>query len=123
MSKTLNMPSAAAVAGAAPCSAKTWTDKELQWLLKEMETMSKLKESDNRKLLWLAMNTKPWKSLDVVGIESEIFSEIENRLYPEYDGETVKFEEWGWKTPDGEIRYLPNAEVSGASDASGSAIG
>jgi hypothetical protein len=55
------------------------------------------------------MNTEAWKSLDVVGIDSAIFAEIESRLYPEYDGKTVTFEEWGWKTPGGEIRYLPNS--------------
>lgn len=99
--------------GAAPCSAKRrWTDEECNWLLREMELMSKLKEADNRKLLWLAMNTKAWKEADVLGVEAEIYAEIENRLYPEYDGETVTFEEWGWRTPNGDVRYLPNGELS-----------
>lgn len=76
-----------------------------------MELVGKLKEAENKKLLWLAMSTTAWKSVDVMGVEAEIFSEIENRLYPEYDGETVTFEEWGWKTPVGEIRYLPNEKL------------
>lgn len=96
----------------ATSSAKRWTDEECNWLLQQMDLMSKLKETDNRKLLWLGMNTKAWKSLDVGGVEAEIFGEIENRLYPEYNGETVTFEEWGWNTPEGEIRYLPNNELS-----------
>jgi hypothetical protein len=91
-------------------TAKKWTDEEIQWLLNEIKTMAKLKESDNRKLLWLAMNTRVWKSVDVLGIEVEIFTEIENRLYPEYDGETVTFEAWGWRTPTGDIRYLPSGK-------------
>ena len=95
------------VAGSATGSAK-WSKEELSWLLGEIELNSKLKEADNRKLLWLAMNTRPWKERDMIGVETEILNEVENRLYPEYDGETVTFEEWGWKTPDGEIRYLPN---------------
>lgn len=70
-----------------------------------MELMSKLKEADNRKLLWLAKNTKAWKDADMFGVEAEIYAEIENRLYPEYDGETVTFEEWGWRTPEGDVRY------------------
>jgi len=105
-------------------SAKTWTDEQLNWLLREIELNAKLKEADNKKLLWLAMNTAPWKSLDVMGVEAEIFGEIENRLYPEYDGETVTFEEWGWKTPDGEIRYLPNGQAHpqpGAASVGGTA--
>ena len=97
--------------GAAPCSAK-WSNEELSWLLGEIELNAKLKESDNRKLLWLAMNTMLWKERDMIGVETEILNEVENRLYPEYDGETVTFEEWGWRTPDGDVRYLPNAEVS-----------
>jgi hypothetical protein len=97
-------------------SEKTWTDEQLNWLLREIELNAKLKEADNKKLLWLAMNTAPWKSLDVMGVEAEIFGEIENRLYPEYDGETVTFEEWGWRTPTGDIRYLPNVRMSEGAD-------
>lgn len=101
-------PKSEATLAAPSGSAKTWTDEQLNWLLQEIELNAKLKEADNKKLLWLAMNTAPWKSLDVMGVEPEIFGEIENRLYPEYDGETVTFEEWGWRTPTGDIRYLPN---------------
>lgn len=97
------------VEGSATGSAKSWSKEELSWLLGEIELNTKLKEADNRKVLWLAMNTRLWKERDMIGLETEILNEVENRLYPEYDGETVTFEDWGWKTPDGEIRYLPNA--------------
>lgn len=83
-----------------------WTEEHFNWLIRAIETMSKLKEADNKKLLWLAMNTSVWKSVDLMSTEGDILTEIENRLYPEYDGETVKFEEWGWSTPTGDIRYL-----------------
>lgn len=96
----------------AQCSAKHWTDEDFRWLLGEMELNAKLKEADNRKLLWLAMSTEAWKSVGVMGVEADIFAEIESRLYPEYDGDTVTFQEWGWRTPDGDIRYLPNAKLS-----------
>lgn len=97
---------------AAPAgSARAYADEQVEWLLGQIELIGKLKESDNRKLLWLGMNTKAWKALDVGGVEAEIFGEIENRLYPEYDGETVTFEEWGWRTPTGDIRYLPNDQA------------
>lgn len=95
-------------------SAGKWTDKDLTWLLGEIDMHSKLKEADNRKLLWLAMNTPMWKHLDMIGVVSAIFTEVENRLYPEYDGETVTFEEWGWRTPTGDIRYLPLNNPAGA---------
>lgn len=103
-------PESAARLPPAPGSAKRWTDEDIHWLLGEMELNAKLKEADNRKLLWLAMNTEAWKSVGVMGVEADIFAEIESRLYPEYDGETVTFEDWGWRTPDGEIRYLPNSD-------------
>ena len=110
--KSIESETPAAVEGAAPCSAKRqWTDEECHWLIREIELMSKLKEADNRKLLWLAKNTKAWKDADMFGVEAEIYAEIENRLYPEYDGETVTFEEWGWRTPEGDVRYLPNDQA------------
>lgn len=88
-------------------SAKSFSDEQIEWLLGQIDLIDKLKKANNRKLLWLAMNTKPWKEQNLGSIEGEIFGEIENRLYPEYDGETVTFQEWGWRTPDGDVRYLP----------------
>lgn len=93
--------------GINPKPIKLWTDEQYRWLLGAMELTTKLQDADNRKILWLAMNTSAWKSADVVGVEADILAEVENRLYPEYDGDTVSYTEWGWQTPDGEIRYLP----------------
>ena len=72
-----------------------------------MELCHSLKSADNRKILWLAMQTQAWKQMaEVYDLQNSIFNEIENRLYPEYDGEKVKATEWGWETPEGEVRYL-----------------
>ena len=87
---------------------RQFTDEGCLLLLNEMELLAKLKECDNRKLLWLAKNTKAWKEADLFGVEAGIYAEIENRLYPEYDGENVTFQNWGWLTKEGEIRYLPD---------------
>lgn len=66
-----------------------------------------IRRDQNRKLLWLAKQLKGWQT-DLFTLDGDILNEIENRLYPEYDGATVTFENWGWNTPEGEIRYLPS---------------
>jgi hypothetical protein len=65
-----------------------------------------LAECDNRKLLWLAMSTKAWMNLEVMGADAAILAEVESRLYPEYDGDKVKFTEWGWDVCGEEVRYV-----------------
>jgi len=74
-----------------------------------MDKSAKLNAADNRKILWLAMQTEPWLNCDPMSTAADILAELESRMYPEYDGESVTFHEWGWQTPDGEIRYLPNS--------------
>lgn len=96
---------------AAPKGSAKWSNEDLQWLVGEIGRHTAIKESDNRKILWLAMNTKAWLNVDLGSVEADILGEIENRLYPEFDGETVTFEKWGWKTPEGEIRYLPKHQA------------
>ena len=83
-------------------------ESQINWLLREMDKVSALKEADNRKLLWLAMQTEPWRDCDPLSTTADILAELESRLYPEYDGENVRVTEWGWQTPDGEVRYLPD---------------
>lgn len=104
MSTPDTLPQAAAVA---PGSASRWTDDQIRWLMRETDLWSSVAQADNKKLLWLAMQTQTWKALPLEGPDAAIFTEIENRLFPEYDGDTVTCEEWGWKTPESEIRYLP----------------
>lgn len=84
------------------------TEAQLNWLIREMDKVSALEEADNRKLLWLAMQTELWRDCDPLSTTSDILAELESRLYPEYDGENVRVTEWGWQTPEGEIRYIPD---------------
>ena len=76
-------------------------------LLEMIETSYALKQADNRKILWLAMQTPAWKLVaETYDLQNDIFNEIENRLYPEYDGDKVKATDFGWETPEGEVRYV-----------------
>lgn len=71
------------------------------------EIMCELKKMDNKKLLWLLMQTTLWKNLKgMMDIESLILEEISERLYPEFDGASVFYTDTGWKTPEGEINYI-----------------
>jgi hypothetical protein len=80
-------------------------------LKQEMAKSAALTAADNRKILWLAMQTAPWLNCPLMSVQADILAELEGRMYPEYDGDSVKFTEWGWQTPEGEIRYLPNASA------------
>ena len=91
-------------------SALDLTERQADWLRREIDKVSKLKAADNRKILWLAMQTEPWLNCDPMSAAADILAELESRMYPEYDGDSVRFTEWGWQTPEGEIRYLPNGD-------------
>jgi hypothetical protein len=82
----------------------------MQEILLTLQRNNALTGMDNRKLIWLAMavwkDQFPWDNRSA----ADIFDEIRSRLYPEYDNETVTFESWGWKTPQGDIRYLMNPQ-------------
>ena len=82
-----------------------------RWLKQEMAKSSALTSADNRKILWLAMQTDLWLNCPLMSVQADILAELESRMYPEYDGDKVTCTEWGWQTPEGEIRYLPNDKV------------
>lgn len=82
-----------------------------QWLKREMAKSAALTSADNRKILWLAMQTAPWLNCPLRSTQADILAELESSMYPEYDGDKVTFTEWGWQTPEGEIRYLPNDQT------------
>lgn len=79
----------------------------VQAFVKHITTMDGLKNCDNKKLVWLVMQTEFFKDAPALGVEAAIIDELLNRLYPEWDGENVTIEDWGWQTPNGEIRYIP----------------
>ena len=63
-----------------------------------------IEKIDDRMLLWLLKGTV---LLDVpmFSYKSALVGELEDRLFPEYDGDKVKLEDFGWSTPDGLIIY------------------
>lgn len=65
---------------------------------------SRMEKIDDKMLLWLLKGTV---LLDVpmFSYQAALVDEIEDRLYPEYDGDTVKMEDFGWSTPAGLIIY------------------
>lgn len=77
-------------------------------LLQEIDIFRTAKEKmgrlDDKMLLWLLRSTV---LLDVpmFSYQSALVDELEDRLYPEYDGDTVRLEDFGWSTPDGLIIY------------------
>lgn len=70
-----------------------------------MESSKALENADGRKLLWLFKNI-PGFDPPPLSPEYAVISAIEDRLYPEYDGETVKMTDKGWSTSEGDINYL-----------------
>ena len=82
------------------------TEKQFQTLITMVERSKKLENMDNKKLLWIAKKLGICDEIEVFSPLDDVWAEIENRLYPEYDGIEITWEEWGWKTPDGEIRYF-----------------
>lgn len=81
-------------------------DAFIQYIFAECRIHEEIAKADNRKLLWLLLSTPQFRDWPMDGPISAIRDEIENRLYPEYDGDKVKFEEWGWATPEGPVVYL-----------------
>jgi hypothetical protein len=70
--------------------------------------MLAMEAMDDRKLLWLVKRVWLNKLADdfqVLSFQEALLNELENRLYPEYDGDSVTYEDWGWRTPEGPLIY------------------
>lgn len=76
--------------------------------IKRMET---IKKWDNKQLLWSLKKMGIEENIEVFGALDMIWGELEERLYPEFDGDKITWEEWGWNTPEGEIKYLTDSEI------------
>lgn len=87
-------------------SFKDNPDAIIAYIREECRYQEELEKVDNKKLLWLLLNTPQFKDWPMDGPISAIRGAIEDRLYPEYDGDKVQITERGWKTPEGEINYL-----------------
>jgi hypothetical protein len=78
-------------------SLETWVHAKLN-----------LESIDNRMLLWLlkeCLLNKITDELDGLSYQAALVDELEDRLYPEYDGEKVMMTDWGWQTPEGDLVY------------------
>jgi len=77
-------------------------------LIEDIEIYRRAKEKmghiDDKMLLWCLKGTA---LLDVpmFSYQAALIDELEDRLFPEYDGDKVKLEDFGWSTPDGLIIY------------------
>lgn len=71
-----------------------------------------LSKTDNKKLVWMLLHTIFWEEkIEPLSVEEYIIEEMSDRLFPEYDGEKVVPTEYGWSTPEGEIRYIAEGET------------
>lgn len=77
-------------------------------LIQDMQQSECLAKADDKKLLWLIINMlEEWRGQQhVMGVNLAILDQLENRLYPEYDGENVRMTDTGWITPDGPVDYI-----------------
>ena len=73
----------------------------IQW----SDAATALEHADAKKLLWLLLSQVSEDRIAFSPFDA-VLNALENLLYPEYDGETVKMTDQGWSTPDGEINYL-----------------
>jgi hypothetical protein len=77
-------------------------------VINEIAVFAQVEKMDNKELLWRCMNTPFWRRLGEMPLNDmavTLIAELEKRMYPEYDGDNVEFMPWGWKTPQGDIRY------------------
>lgn len=79
--------------------------RTFEFLAGEMEAISATLGMDDKQLLWYLMQTDFWKDFPCTGVQGALLDRLSDRLYPEYDGETVYSTETGWHTPQGEINY------------------
>lgn len=76
------------------------------FLVSEVGTQKRVEQMDNRELLFWFNQSDLMANAPFGGFESALLDAIGNRLYPEYDGENVVMEEWGYSTPEGPIVYI-----------------
>jgi hypothetical protein len=70
------------------------------WIFKQIHWLPRLAKMDNKELLHHLLRIGVQSHLDADG---ELFwGELEDRLFPEYDGDNIEHHEWGWKYKNGE---------------------
>lgn len=81
-------------------------DEFFEYIKRCVDTSGRCSRMDNRELLWWIMKTIEHDRGIDDSFESYMWGELEDRLYPEYDGDKVTVEDYGWKTPNGPIIYI-----------------
>lgn len=62
-------------------------------------------DGDDKRLVW-SLYAAFCQVTQLGSAAARVLTLIAKRLYPEFDGRNVRWEEWGWSLPDGqEIRY------------------
>lgn len=64
------------------------------------------KGMDGPELVFWMNKSKLSPPIKIASLEEAIWEELESRLYPEYDGETVAMTETGYMTPTGPVDYI-----------------
>ncbi len=84
-----------------------WTQEMSERVWRGMLSAKQVKQMDNKELLHHLISIFHRMNVHTLSTDDFILSEVEDRLFPEYDGETVTWENWGWHTPVGDIVYHP----------------
>lgn len=79
-------------------------DAFIKFIFDESKIHERVQKMDDAELLWWVVKVLV-KKVDLMGVESHLLSALEDRLYPEYDGQNVQMTYTGWKTPEGEVTY------------------
>jgi hypothetical protein len=61
---------------------------------------------DNRELCWHFIEFVDSLNLGITNPADSMCETIVDRLYPEYDGDEITRQEYGWLTPEGRVEYL-----------------
>lgn len=79
---------------------------------KGIRTSSQVQAMDNKELLHHLIPLLRTLNVNMLSTEDFILSTVEDRLFPEYDGDNVTWENWGWKFKNGmELVYHPELKL------------
>lgn len=66
--------------------------------------LDKIDHIDDKALLWF-LSKAVIPDVELLSYQDALISKLEDRLYPEYDGDKVVLTDYGWSTPEGAIVY------------------
>ena len=80
-------------------------DARMEFFADMVRIYCSLADADNRKLAWLLMSCPAY--VEGTRPSTDIIAEAVHRLYPEYlDNDAITWQEYGWNTPEGQVRYV-----------------